>query len=284
MNLNYEELQRILNEYAIDCMKNVLITYNSILPEDKKEEFKRIISNNKALIVDSPNDEDLKRFGDNIPAAQGPRGKGDGFIHVYPYKFTKDFSKHPLTQEEILEKYTDGQIILHEVFHYIFKLDIQNPENNIEEEFGHFITEGMVQYMTEETYKRKDPKSNYRKNVDIAEEIYKMFTNINVEKRLFELNIKEACKDLFDYKELLNNFIKTKNYTNELNELIIEICKSINIDPKKFVEQTKNKSLKNVVEYIEYNIKIVGGNQKEYYLNKLSEITNKYTEKEKGLK
>lgn len=209
MKINYEKIQQSIDEYGLyilNCIKN---QYNSSLSHEQLKNIENLLST-EFIVIEKPSQKDIEFFSKQegisnpenyssqyIPTAHGGRTKEDNKIHIYPY--TKSFSNCK-NDEEIIESCIDG-IVIHEIFHYFIKPGLSSENETIKDEFGHFITEGLVQYYTEEFAKKNrlsNPKSNYEKNVEFVKQLISSFPD--------DLNQNQIDKIIFTYNqdELLN--------------------------------------------------------------------------------
>lgn len=277
MDINYERISDVINQYAINQVNEILDTYREDLPDDVVMQFEKSISENRIVIVDKPNEEDLIRFNNNVPSAHGPRTKNDGYIHIYPYKYRLPYVKRELSDDEIINRFINEGIITHEIFHYLYKLDkSKDDEEGIEVEFGHFITEGMVQLKTEEFLKKKCTSVEYRKNIEFANEINDAFKNAQAEKLLVQQDIKNACIiSGIDYDYFINKYQEFIEYNKNIEAIAEEIAIELNIDKKIVTRRLKRLTTEETIQHIKDTVQEYLPNRNDYYLNKLDEIQNK---------
>lgn len=264
MEIDYNKIDKVVNKYAIDVIYDILEKYSNYLNEEEKDIFIEKITNNRIIIVDKPNPEDENFFHGDIPTAHGPRAKGDGFIHIYPYRFNN------LSTDEIIKSCID-HIIIHELYHYIIKLDIKGDFSPDEIDFGHYITEGMVQLFAELHQGQSDRTSKYRKNIDNAKIIYEACKeNPSL---IFHHNYKDILARIPELTTIYENFIKEKDFTSKLNKLLTEIGPIINWEPKRLIAKAKsfgiNDTLINLKELME---KKMSKEESKEYCSKLDEI------------
>lgn len=237
MNINYEKIQQSINEYGqyiLNCIKN---QYSSSLTQEQLQNIENLLST-EFIVIEKPTKEDIEFFSkqdgitnpedysaEYIPSAHGGRAKGDNKIHIYPY--TKSFSDCK-NDEEIIQSCIDS-IIVHEIFHYFIRPNLSNESETIKDEFGHFITEGLVQHYAEEfakKYRLGNPKSNYGKNVEFVKQLIASFpdnlTQAQIDRIIFTYNQDELLKisknrdlmyqeyvDVLKFKEDISSFITT---------------------------------------------------------------------------
>lgn len=237
MNINYEKIQQSINEYGqyiLNCIKN---QYSSSLTQEQLQNIENLLST-EFIVIEKPTKEDIEFFSkqdgitnpedysaEYIPSAHGGRAKGDNKIHIYPY--TKSFSDCK-NDEEIIQSCFDS-IVVHEIFHYFIRPNLSNESETIKDEFGHFITEGLVQHYAEEfakKYRLGNPKSNYGKNVEFVKQLIASFpdnlTQAQIDRIIFTYNQDELLKisknrdlmyqeyvDVLKFKEDISSFITT---------------------------------------------------------------------------
>ncbi len=224
MNINYDKLGQHLNEYGhyiLNCIKN---QYGNSLTETQLQTLDNLLSG-QFIVIEKPSEEDIAFFSkqdgieetknfsiDYVPAAHGGRTKGDNKIHIYPY--TKTFSN--CTSDDEIIKVCMGDIIIHEIFHYFIRPNLSNEREFLKSEFGHFLTEGLVQYYAEKfakKYRLANPKSNYGKNVEVVKQMISSFpddlTQAQIDKIIFTYNqdelLKIAKNGEFMYEEYVDN-------------------------------------------------------------------------------
>ena len=162
MNINYEKIQQSINEYGQYILNSIKNQYSSSLTPKQLQNIDKLL-NTTFIVIERPTKEDIEFFSkqagiinsedyssEYIPSAHGGRTKDDNKIHIYPY--TKSFSNCK-SNEEIIQSCIDS-IVIHEIFHYFIRPNLSNDNENIKDEFGHFLTEGLVQYYTEEFAKK----------------------------------------------------------------------------------------------------------------------------------
>ncbi|MDE5630304.1 MAG: hypothetical protein K2I70_01765 [Bacilli bacterium] len=264
MKIDYQRIDKELNTFAIDVIYEILDKYSNFISKQEKDNLVEKITHNRAIIVDEPSKEDEDFFQGNIPVAHGPRAKGDRYIHIYPYAF------HNKNTEEIITNCID-HIIIHELYHFIIKLDIDGEYTKDEIDFGHYLTEGMVQLFSEIHQGKIDRTSKYRKNVDNAKIIYETFPNNP--SPIFQHNYKELFMSSPNLSTIFEDFLKEKEFTNKLDDFFKERAPIINWEQKRLISKSKSFSiddtlinLKNLIE------KHLTKEEAKSYCNKLDEI------------
>lgn len=168
-----------------------------------------------------------------IPSAHGGRTKEDDKIHIYPY--TKSFSDCK-NEEEILKLCIDN-IIIHEIFHYFIRPNLSNESDTMKEEFGHFITEGLVQNYAEEfakKYRLGNPKSNYDKNVEFAKQLIALFpdnlSQAQIDKIIFSYNQDELLKIAKNGDLMYQEFVDDLQFKEEISLFITTMSNDMGMD------------------------------------------------------
>lgn len=227
-NIDYEQIKVSLNQYGNEIMSMIKQQYGYSISNLEN------IPDKDFIVVEQPNNADIEFFSrqngfenpgkfniSNVPSAHGGRTKGDGKIHIYPYS-AKAFGKCTST-EEIIGK-CKQDIIIHEIFHYFIKPKIDYPKDSVEAEFGHYITEGIVQGYAESFAINNNlpiPKSNYNKNVIMAAELLNNMpegTDINF--MVFNESFTDLIKKSTKGKVLISRYIEDKNFYNKINNII----------------------------------------------------------------
>lgn len=245
MSIDYEKIQQSINEYGkyiLNCIKN---QYSSSLTLEQLKNIEELL-NTQFIIIEKPSNEDIEFFSkqagitnpedysiDYIPSAHGGRAKGDNKIHIYPY--TKAFESCE-TDDEIIKSCIDN-IVVHEIFHYFIRPNLSDENRTKKDEFGHFITEGLVQYYTEEfakKYRLGNPKSNYDKNVEFAKKLISSFPNnltqSQIDNIIFTYNQDQLLELSKNGKELYDSYIDNLIFQDKISSFIIEIGKEIGMD------------------------------------------------------
>ena len=245
MSIDYEKIQQSINEYGkyiLNCIKN---QYSSSLTGEQLKNIEELL-NTQFIIIEKPSNEDIEFFSkqvgitnpeeysvDYIPSAHGGRAKGDNKIHIYPY--TKAFETCK-TDDEIVKTCIEN-IVVHEIFHYFIRPNLSNENESMKDKFGHFITEGLVQYYTEEFAKKNrlgNPKSNYDKNVEFAKKLISSFpknmTQTETDRVVFTYNQDQLLKLSQNGKELYDSYIENLIFQDKISSFIIEMGKEIGMD------------------------------------------------------
>ena len=245
MSIDYEKIQQSINEYGkyiLNCIKN---QYSSSLTLEQLKNIEELL-NTQFIIIEKPSNEDIEFFSkqagitnpedysiDYIPSAHGGRTKGDNKIHIYPY--TKAFESCK-TDDEIIKTCIEN-IVVHEIFHYFIRPNLSNENETMKDKFGHFITEGLVQYYTEEFAKKHrlgNPKSNYDRNVEFAKKLISSFpknkTQTEIDRIIFTYNQDQLLELSQNGKELYDSYIENLIFQDKISSFIIEMGKEIGMD------------------------------------------------------
>lgn len=257
MNINYEKMQQSINEYGqyiLNCIKN---QYGFSMTPDQLKNLDDLLDT-EFIVIEKPTKEDVEFFSkqagitnpkyyssEYIPSAHGGRTKEDNKIHIYPY--TKSFSDCK-NEEEILKLCIDN-IIIHEIFHYFIRPNLNDESNTMKEEFGHFITEGLVQYYAEQfaqKYRLGNPKSNYDKNVEFAKKLIASFPNtltqVQVDKIIFTYNQDELLNIAQSGNLMYQEYIGELQFKKEVFSLITIIGRDIGLNKE-------DKELKGIIKH-----------------------------------
>lgn len=265
MEPNYQLIDEKVNSYAMDVISEILAKYSGIISKEAEEILWRRLNEKKIIIVDKPSVEDDLFFDNDIPTAHGPRTKNDGLIHIYPYKFPN------LSNDELIQRYID-HIITHEIYHYLIKLDINNTYTPDEVAFGHYITEGMVQLMTEKHTDILDTTSKYRKNVDSASIILDKCLENNDLSIIFRQNYKQIFEKYPNLASVYESYLKEKELEEKLTPLLTEIANKTSWEPKRLVSKLKMSSMnvlkENMISFIQNKLP----NESENYEKQIDEI------------
>lgn len=277
MNIDYELIDKKINSFAMDIISTIISSFSGQLREEDETILWDRLREKKIVIVEKPNLEDDLFFDNNIPTAHGPRTKGDGYIHIYPYKFPH------LSTEELIQRYID-HIITHEIFHYIIKLDIKGNYSKEELDFGHFITEGMVQLMSEKQQSYIDRTSKYRKNVEIANIIYERCIKDDNISLIFNNNFKEIFEKYPELYQTYERYLKENEFVTKLEPVIIEIAKKTNWEPKRLISKCQMSSMHELIPQLKEFIKQRLPNELPYYAEQIDILySNVFKPKEKSL-
>ena len=235
MNINYEKIQQSINEYGnyiLNCIKN---QYSSSLTQGQLQNIDSLLNTN-FIVIERPTKEDIAFFSkqagmtnpenyssEYIPSAHGGRTKEDNKIHIYPY--TKSFSDCK-SDEEIIQSCIDN-IVVHEIFHYFIRPNLFNESNKIKDEFGHFITEGLVQHYAEEfakKYRLGNPKSNYGKNVEFVKQLIASFPNnltqAQIDRIVFTYNQDELLNIIQNGNEMYQEYVDELQFKEDISTFI----------------------------------------------------------------
>lgn len=245
MNIDYNKIQQSINEYGkyiLNCIKN---QYSSSLTQEQLQNIENLL-NVEFIVIEKPTKEDIEFFSkqagiinpedysaEYIPSAHGGRTKEDNKIHIYPY--TKSFSDCK-NDEEIIQSCIDS-IVVHEIFHYFIRPNLSNESETIKDEFGHFITEGLVQYYAEEfakKYRLSNPKSNYGKNVEFVKQLITSFpgnlSQAQIDKIIFSYNQDELLKIAENGDLMYQEFVDNLQFKEEISLFIITMGNDMGMD------------------------------------------------------
>lgn len=257
MNLNYEKIQQSINEYGqyiLNCIKN---QYSFSMTHEQLKNIDDLLGT-EFIVIEKPTKEDVEFFSkqagitnpkyyssEYIPSAHGGRTKEDNKIHIYPY--TKSFSDCK-NEEEILKLCIDN-IIIHEIFHYFIRPNLNDERDKMKTEFGHFITEGLVQYYAEQfaqKYRLGNPKSNYYKNVEFVKKLIASFPNtltqVQVDKIIFTYNQDELLNMAHNGNLMYQEYIDEFQFKKEVSSLITIIGRDIGLNKE-------DKELKGIIKH-----------------------------------
>ena len=233
--MDYSKIQNSIDEYGlyiINCIRN---EYGNSLTKEQLQMIEEL-SKNSFIVIERPSEEDIEFFSkqagiqnpenysaDYIPSAHGGRAKGDNKIHIYPY--TKAFSDCK-SDDEIIRSCIDN-IVVHEIFHYFIRPNLSNDSESIKDEFGHFITEGLVQLYAEEFAKKHrlgNPKSNYDKNVEFAKELISSFplglTQTEIDNIIFTYNQDELLNLSQNGNIMYQEFVDEIQFKEDISSFI----------------------------------------------------------------
>lgn len=260
MEINYEKIDKELNSFVIDKIYEILALFENDILDDAKKQFETAIINNKIITVNQPSQENMDFFKGNIPPAHGPRAKKDGMIHIYPYIYKKD-------TDWIINHYIDEGILTHELCHYIVKLDFKSSDKN-EEDFGHFVNEGAVQFLTEQIDNKRYQSVGYRKNVELVKIL---LTKIPI-KKIFEGNLKEILSSE-QFMEMKEEYLKQNTFTKETNNFIIKVSALYDLNHKSIIRKLCTKTTLETIDYLKEELqKLPDTTRKEDFLKEIDEI------------
>lgn len=277
MNIDYELIDKKINYFAMDIISDIISSFAGQLRKEDEANLWILLNEKRIVIVDKPSIEDDLFFDNNIPSAHGPRTKGDGYIHIYPYTYPH------LSTEEIIQRYID-HIITHEIFHYIIKLDIKGNYSNPEIDFGHYITEGMVQLMTERLQNYKDRTSNYRKNVDAASIILDKLIDNDDLPLIFQKNYKDIFEKYLELYHIYENYLKEKEFEEKIKPILTDIALKTNWEPKRLISKIKMRSSSELISQLTNFIKERLPSEVDNYSKQLNDLYETiFTENKKSL-
>lgn len=281
-NIEYVKLNEMLNDYAIDKLYDILERYGANADEKTFEELENKILANKIIIVDHPNSEDDKFFNNNIPIAHGPRTKNDGLIHFYPYVRCKNAN----STDELFNQIIESGIITHEIFHFFIKLDDPSITDAEEEEFTHYITEGMVQLYTEEHEKKQFNDSEYRKNVNLANKLRSLIPKDISTKTIFRNNYTNIKKMYPDTEKVYEYFKIEKEFLRHFMELLNEVEEKTGINHQELYRRYKKYTIEETIDIFKKQADtfLEDNEDKEYFKTSIDNIYQElFIEKEKRL-
>ncbi len=244
MTINYDKVQKSINDYGryiLTCIKN---EYDRSLSPTQKSLINNLMET-QFIVIEKLTNDDIEFFSkqegikdpekyssEYIPSAHGGRTKGDNKIHIYP--FTKSFNNCK-DDSEIIKSCIDS-IVVHEIFHYFIRPNTEVQNNKINDEFGHFLTEGLVQLYAEKfaiDHRLEIPKSNYNKNVETAKLLItgfpKSYNNNQISNLIFSKSIEELLKISINGNEILKSFKENLIFQEKLQEYIISLGNEINL-------------------------------------------------------
>ncbi len=298
MSIDYDKVQNSINEYGkyiLTCMKN---EYGSSLTSEQLSLIDNLLET-QFIIMEKLTKEDVEFFSkqdgvndpekfssEHIPSAHGGRTKGDNKIHIYP--FSKSFS-NCRNDDEIIKSCIDS-LVVHEIFHYFIRPTISQKTELLNDEFSHFMTEGLVQLYAEkfaENHRMGESKSNYGKNVDAAKLLISGFSSELTEVQINNLIFSKGFEDLIKFSsngnDILQRFNIEKNFKEELNKFLIALGTELNLD-------VESKELKGIIRHYKKlddldtisneltksieHIFISDQNKKDNYLVKLQSLIN----------
>lgn len=245
MNIDYNKIQQSINEYGkyvLNCIKN---QYSSSLTQEQLQNIENLLKE-EFIVIEKPTKEDIKFFSklsgitnpedysaEYIPSAHGGRTKEDNKVHVYPYAKTFSDCKN---DKEIIQLCMDS-IVVHEIFHYFIRPNLSNENETVKDEFGHFITEGLVQYYTEEfikKYRLGNPKSNYGKNVEFVKQLISCFpdklTQTQIDKIIFTYNQDELLDIAKNGDLMYQEFVDDLQFKEDISLFIISMGNDMGMD------------------------------------------------------
>lgn len=282
MNIDYDKIQKSINEYGkyiLSCIKNEC---SNSLTSQQLQTINHLL-NTEFIMIERPSNADIEFFSrqdgienpndysiDYIPSAHGGRTKNDNKIHIYPY--TKSFSECK-TDDEIIKSCVEN-IVVHEIFHYFIRPNLSLESETIKDEFGHFLTEGLVQYYTEvfmEKHRLGSPKSNYGKNVEFAKKLISSFpsnlSQTQIDRIIFTYNQDELLKVSQNGKELYEEFSNDLQFQKDISAYITDLCLNIGLKEegiKSIVRHySKISDLNTIFDELSKNVEIILKDNKE---------------------
>ena len=275
---DYKYIQTRLDKETKEIFQNIWKKYGKYIKNKEKlkvieDRFNSISEICGIVVVDEPNEDDIKQQTDNIPPAHSGRGKGDGKIHVYPHsKIFKDAN----SVDNIIKIYVE-EMVPHEVFHYYIQPDLYDKDD-IEKHgddawLGHKLTEGLVETYTQKYMKENNlgnSQTGYLEELILVDEIINDLKGQNKSDEEID-NILMNCNQIEIFDNCINGeYIKNKYICkHKVHEKIDDILKKISFNDKERYTD------------FEYLYRFLT----EYYRNKnldtteIEEIFSKYNEK-----
>ncbi len=294
MGINYDKMQKTINEYGKYILSCIKSEFGVSLTSQQMQTLEYLL-NTEFIIIESPSNADIEFFSkqegienpdkysiDYVPSAHGGRTKSDNKIHIYPY--AKAFSDCK-TDDEIIKLCVDS-IVVHEIFHYFIRPNLSLESDTIKNEFGHFLTEGLVQYYTEvfmEKHGLGRPKSNYGKNVEFAKNLISFFppdlSQTQIDRIVFTYSLDELLKISQKGKELYQKYCDDLQFQKDLSAFIIDLCLNVGMNEeqingiiKHYMKMTDlDTMLDELSKHIEMTFKD-NTNMKDSYLLKLRSL------------
>ena len=250
MEINYDKVRKVINDYGSYIITSIKNQYYSSLSDEQRKMIDDL-SKYSFIVLDEPSIKDTEFFSKQagitdpsmysekyVPSAHGGRTKEDNKIHIYPY--SKSFEKCNSDDEIIKSSIED--IVVHEIFHYFIRPNIKSTDIE-KEEFGHFLTEGLVQHYAEEFAKNNrlgTPHSNYGKNVEFAKKLLSSYGSNDIDKIVFSGDDILSKSPIGE--ELFNEYKSDKTFRDNISSLVIDMCISMGMNPDD----------KNIKSYIKY--------------------------------
>ncbi len=287
--IDYSKISSSLNQFGNEVMKMIKMQYGPYISNVAD------IPSVDFIVVDEINREDIEFFSKqngienpegfhiaNVPSAHSGRTKNDGKIHIYPYS-TNTFGNCKST-EEIIE-ICKRDLIVHEVFHYFIRPQINYPDGTIEAKFGHYLTEGLVQSYAESFAKNHNlpiPKSNYDQNVNMAIQLLNGIpTDTNLNYKVFNLSIDDLVNSSSVGEQLMERFRDKEIFNNKLNDFIIRSATKAGFNHEqiqsiqRYYSKMDNKS--EIIKELSDNIQIAFNDNEmvaQEYISELNSLTN----------
>lgn len=268
MNLDYSFIQERVSDYGKYILDCISATYSNAFTLEQKMLIKWLYQQDRFIVVEKPCKEDIAFFSkqagitdeskysiDCVPSAHGGRTKNDGKIHIYPYSKTFQ-SCH--SNEEVMENILEN-IIVHEIFHYFIRPGFIHISDPVEEEFGHSLTEGLVQLYAEtfsERHNLKIPKANYEKEVAMVKHLLEGFSKIYSEQEMhsfiFRANQSQMLEASCYGNEIYSQYKEDSYFRKKIAAFIIESNSALGIskdDPiiKQYIHYYKNMASKEAI-------------------------------------
>lgn len=196
----------------------------------KLDDENNLVSVGRIAVIDRPNEVDIKDFGKKVPLGHGGRHKKDNIIHIYPYS---PAVKEGSNLEKIIELLVD-EVVVHEIFHFYAKPDVYKgieKESDIDKEFKHSLTEGIVQTLTNkyiEEHHLGIPRTGHIEELLLVSNIIndlkqQEYTNEQIIYFLVNDNYKELINRCKNGEEIKNNYIERAKIHKEVKELLKNI-------------------------------------------------------------
>lgn len=269
---DYEIIQKIIDVKGKEIFADIFNEYFKYISNDEdkvtdlkdKDKMKLDFQNNlvdvgRIIVVDKPNETDIKDFGgiDKVPPGHGGRHKRDNMIHIYPYSSAL---KSVSNIEEIITILIN-EIVVHEIFHFYAKPDIYNgreEESDVDKIFKHSLTEGIVQTLTNKYMKEHNLGMS---QTGYVEELL-LVSNVVNDLRQQEYNDEQILYFLINdnYKELINRCKSGENIKNNYIEKI-KIHEKVTILLKKILSNNEELLRKSI-----------------YYFKKMTNMEEMYKE------
>ena len=260
MNIDYNKIQTNLNTKTKEILNQISGQYFNAMTDEQLYTIEWLLTQPNAIIVNSPNEQDLEFFNKqegilnkedydiaNVPSAHGGRTKEDNLIHVYPYAKSYSNCKN---ETEIIDS-IQNDILVHEIFHYFIRPNIENTNDPEKEKFSHFLTEGLVQYYAEEFSQNNNlnkPYSNYQTNVKFAADLIGSLNNTlskeEIDKCMFTLNYEQLLELSPKGSELYNEYCEDIQFHANITDFIVEICQAKQFD-------LNDKNIKGIIKHFE---------------------------------
>ena len=186
-------------------------------------------------------------------------------------------------------------IVVHEIFHYFIRPNLSLESKTTKDEFGHFLTEGLVQYYTEvfmQKHRLGSPKSNYGKNVEFAKKLISSFpqdlSQTQIDRIIFTYNQDELLKVSQNGKELYEEFSDELQLKKDISAFITDLCLNIGMkeeEIKSIVRHySKISNIDTIFDELSKNVEIIFKDNKEmqdsYMLKLRNLIFNEKLKKE----